>query len=140
MDKEKAKQKLKGAGEKVREKLKGPMGRLSGKFERITSSAEFKSMSPMTWVGLGLAALFLIFMVFSPFNLRWWMMIPLGLGGLFVLGRQWLNAADKNSTEARTCLAAFIALVAMMLYRDIKMSEVLLKLGRTASEFREYLR
>jgi hypothetical protein len=115
----------KGTAEAAAEKAKELAGSASEKVKRITESSAFKSIGPLSWVGLGMALLFLFFMLIDAVNVRWWIMLPLGAGGLFVLWSRWGTARGKNEFESKVCLVGLIVLAAMIFFRDIWISHTL---------------
>lgn len=117
------------AGEKAREFA----GTAAGRVRELSESPEFRSIGPLTWLGLGLAFLFLVFMPFDALNLRWWIMLPLAIAAVVILWFQWASARGEKRFEAKVCLGGLIAILALILLRDIMLSRSLLEIYDTTS-------
>ncbi len=117
------------AGGKARELA----GSAAERVRELSETPEFKSIGGLTWAGLGVALLFLLFMPFDALNLRWWVMLPIGVGGVAILWYQWASARGERGFEAKVCLAALAALLALMLLRDALLSNAMLEIYGTTS-------
>jgi amino acid transporter len=93
-------------------------GEAADKVKEIKGSPRFRSIGPLTWLGLGITLLFLFFMLVDTVNFRWWVMLPLGASGLLIFWRQRSSAREKNKFEADVCLVGLIVLAAFMVIRD----------------------
>jgi len=123
---QRARQKLEKAGEKAREKGKTLMTFAYERLENLAGSPAFRSITARTWIGVALVAFFLFFMLLDQINYRWWIMLPLGAGGLYVLGKQWYESEDRKDVNARVCFVALVVLAIMIVYRDALLSEMML--------------
>lgn len=117
------------AGGKARELA----GSAAERMRELSETPEFKSIGGLTWTALGLGFLFLLFMPFDALNLRWWVMLPLGVGGAAILWHQWASARGERGFEAKVCFAALAALLALMLLRDALLSNAMLEIYDTTS-------
>jgi hypothetical protein len=134
---QKAREKLGEAGAKARDTGGKLMGVLAEGIRRIGESQWFRSISAQTWAGVGLAVLFLVFMFFEQLNYRWWVMLPLGGAGLYVLGKQWYGSGDRKGMDARVCFFAFVVLALMVVYRDALLAEMMLDRMETVKGIKE---
>jgi len=137
---EKVKHSLEDAGEKARDEGKKLMGQASEGIRNVRESSWFKSITAITWTGLALAALFTLFMLADALNYRWWIMQPLGVAALLLLGKQWYVSEDRKGFEARVCLVAFVAMSLLMLYRDAWLSGALIKQSKAVLEIKDILK
>jgi hypothetical protein len=85
-----------------------------------------------TLAGLGLAALFFLFLWVDRVNVRWWIMLPLGGASAGVLHTQRHKTAE---TERKLCVWAFWTVVALLVLRDIRLSSALAGILDKAGEF-----
>lgn len=129
-----AKDKAKELADEAKDKAKVLADEARDKFREISQSPGFQSISVFTWVGAAIAVLFLIAMGIDAFNLRWWIMLPLGAAGHIVLAKEWMTIGDRKSMNARICAGAFIAIALMLVYRDARLSEALLSLVEMAAD------
>jgi len=118
--------KAREAGEKAREKGKKLMGLTYERLGVLADSPAFRSITARTWSGVALAALYMFFMLLDQINYRWWIMLPLGAGGLYLLGKQWYGSEDRKSVDAKLCFVALVVLAIMVVYRDALLSEMML--------------
>ncbi|MDY6820997.1 MAG: hypothetical protein SVN78_05190 [Deferribacterota bacterium] len=87
--------------------------------------ARLKEFSPITWIGIILTALFIIFSFIPPLNYRWHIMLPIFIIGAYLLYTQ------KNkvvSLEKAVVTTFFWVLIAYFLLRDGMLSNEIAKL------------
>jgi hypothetical protein len=84
--------------------------------------ANLKAISPATYIGLALVALFLYFCNIDTCAVRWRLMLPLAAAGIGLF--QW-RRKRAPAVEARICTAGLCLLVALFLLRDIGLSNQL---------------
>jgi len=81
--------------------------------------SDVKKFHVLSLVGLGLAAVFLVFMFVDALNFRWWLMLPIAGAGGFVLYRQ---NTDTRGFENKACYYGLIVLAVLFVVRDISMA------------------
>lgn len=114
------------AGSKTKDAGKKLFDLLADGIKRIGESHWFRSIHMKTWAGVALTLVYFFFVYFEQLNYRWWVMLPLGAAGLYVLGSQWFWSADRKGVDARVCLVAFVVLALLVIYRDALLSEMML--------------
>jgi hypothetical protein len=123
------------AASAAKEKL-GSLGSQSSEaFKRVLGSSFFRDTSPFTKAGYGLSLLFVVFMFVDTFNVRWWLMLPLGGGGLYVFWYQWRVALDVGDRyDAKFCLWGLVGLAVLILFRDAYISTSLAEIHDAIQE------
>lgn len=91
-----------------------------------------QKFSPVTFAGLALLVLFVVFTRIETCVVRWWLMLPIAAAGCGLLEWRRRSAAGL---EARLCLAGFWLLFAFFLLRDIGLSRQLAQLFDKVAEF-----
>jgi hypothetical protein len=116
---------LKSRKDKTVETGKKLAGEAAEKVRELKESPEFRSIRSLTWLGLGIAVLFLVLMPVDNVNYRWWVMLPLGAAGVLILWKQWASAPEKMGFEAKICLGGLVVLAALVVLRDILLTHSL---------------
>ena len=122
----KAKEKLGRAGVRAKEGSRKLMDLFWDTVQSIVESHWFQSISKQTWGGLVLAVIYPVFMFFEQLNYRWWVMLPIGAGGMYLLGIQWYRSGDRKGVDAKVCFVAMVILALMIVYRDALLAEMML--------------
>jgi len=78
-----------------------------------------KKFHMLTFVGLGLLLLFIIFCFITTVAVRWWLMIPIAVAGVIVL---YTRMKQASGLEKKVCLFAVWGMVTVFVLRDIVMS------------------
>jgi len=81
--------------------------------------ADVKKFNLMSLIGLGLVIAFLLFMFINGLKFKWWLMLPLAGAAGFILYRQ---LSDTQGFEKKVCFYGLIFVGALVLLRDIQMS------------------
>lgn len=137
---QKARERFDNAGETARKRGRHLFEVSSEGLRSLSRSSFVREIKPLTWVGIALTFLFVVFIFIQGINYRWWIMLPVGASGLYVLGRQWYKSTDKSGVNATLCLVYLILLLLLLLYRDARMSNSLLQLHKPISEVQEILK
>jgi hypothetical protein len=87
-----------------------------------------RNLSTLTWAGIALTIVFIIFLLYGGTNLRWWIMLPLAAAGLWLLhaGRQ-RAMTEANEPEIKLTLYLMILILVLLILRDIDLSSSLLE-------------
>jgi hypothetical protein len=123
------------AASAAKEKL-GSLGHQSSEaFKRVLGSSFFRDTSPFTKAGYVIALLFLVFMFVDTFNVRWWLMLPLGAGGMYIFWYQWRVSLDVGDRyDATFCLWGLVGLAVLVLFRDAHLSSSLAEIHDAIQE------
>lgn len=78
-----------------------------------------KKFHVLTFVGLGLLLLFIIFCFITSVAVRWWIMVPIAVAGVTVL---YTRMKQASGLEKKVCVFAIWGMVAVFVLRDIVMS------------------
>ena len=100
------------------------------------SSPILKSVRPVTWIGLALALVFLVGLFVTTVSVRWWIMLPVGAAGLYILWKQRSTASDQKGYEAKLCLVAGVVLLGMLIWRDAWMSRAFARMHDWGAQVR----
>jgi hypothetical protein len=123
------------AASAAKEKL-GSLGHQSSEaFRSVLRSSFFRDTSPFTKAGYVLAMLFVVFMFVDTFNVRWWLMLPLGAGGMYIFWYQWRVSLDVGDRyDAKFCLWGLVGLGVLVLFRDAYISSSLAEIHDAIQE------
>lgn len=89
--------------------------------------SEVKTFAPLTFLGITAVILFVVFF-FTALTYRWWLMLPLAIGGLVAVANQ-IN--EVSGLEKKACVVALWVAVSLLLMRDILLSSHVCRLLQT---------
>jgi len=79
-------------------------------------------LQPITFVGIGLGFLFLIFCLIPPLSARWWVIMPFGLASSIIF---FLQHKKVNGIELKICFYGILIVLGIFLIRDIAISSTI---------------
>jgi hypothetical protein len=124
----------------AKDKAKSIAGTAGEKIKSVATSPEFRSIRPLTWAGLALGAVYFIGMFIDTVNIRWWIMLPLGIASFLILWKQWKSTPSENGLELKLTFFGLVAILGFLMIRDAWLSSSMADIYEKAKESGETIR
>jgi len=136
----------KGISSQAADKAKAMADSAGQKIKSMAASPELRSVRPLTWVGLALGAAFFLGLFIDTVNVRWWIMLPLGIASFLILWKQWKSTPEERNLELKLTFFGMVAMLGFLILRDAWLSgslaniyEQAKKSGETIREFQDLI-
>ena len=100
-----------------------------------------KKFHPLTFVGVGLIFVFVIFCFITDLAIRWWLMVPIAIGSAALLFKR---KKEASGLEKQVCFYGIWTIIGVFILRDIvmahKVASLIDGLRGAAQEFQNMFR
>jgi len=78
-----------------------------------------RKFDPLTFVGVGLIFIFLIFCFIYNLTVRWWLMVPIAIASVVLLNKR---KNESSGIEKQVCIYGKWVIIGIFIIRDIVIS------------------